>query len=298
MPRILNVDFYKVTISQDKYTGKNLDSILKQAKSMPQKDRVKEVRNTPTFLHILNYGWNECWEGEIVRLRMNNLPVKGSFSGNVEDINLADDEGIGEQTAFIYHPETSILALQSTQHGPSMMHFTRYFESIINCSDCINLDLVLQKDAIKRLEKMQTVSKFKVRIAKVENMKMLATEEHGVKEIIELSEYLEAPTIDVEISNGRSKENALSVTKIKEMTQSLFRINKNQSKTVKTLRISGSSNDNEKIYIDLIKDRMRESVSLNQSSKSRNIPYGEKQFALREAWNRRESEILSLYKPN
>lgn len=297
MTRVLNVDFYKITISEDKNANNDFELILEKVKNMPPKDRLREVRTSPIFLHSIDCGWNECWEGNIIRLRMNILPIKGNFSGDIVDIDLADDEGIGEETAFIYNPETRILALQSNQHGLSLMNFARYFELIINCSDVIYLDPVLQVNAFERLEKIDKVSKINFRVAEVENMNLFPVEQHGVKKVLELSEYLQAPTMNIEISRGRGKENSFSVKKAKEMIKSLSRLNQNQQKSVKTLRISGSSSENEKIYVDLLKDKMRERVNIKDPSKLRNIPYSEKKSALREAWNRRKDEIISLYKP-
>src|SRR5580704_9270886 len=63
--------------------------------------------------------WNHCHEGEMVRIRMDMLPRKASLDGALEDLDFEDDEGLGEETAFLYHPPTQVLALQRNRSGVS-----------------------------------------------------------------------------------------------------------------------------------------------------------------------------------
>ncbi|WP_442940553.1 DUF6731 family protein [Nostoc sp.] len=71
----------------------------------------------------------------------------------MSDIQLAQNEGIGEQSAFIYHPATSILALQSNRNGVSPGDFAKYFEIFAGTNASISFDPVIQMSVLQRLAK-------------------------------------------------------------------------------------------------------------------------------------------------
>ncbi|MUG92821.1 hypothetical protein F7734_10315 [Scytonema sp. UIC 10036] len=291
MSKNLTIDFYKVTVSEE--SNLSFNDILQKIITISIAQRSQEVRFQPVFLYEAKYGWEHTWEGEIVRLRMDNIPVKGNLAGTIEDFKLADDEGIGEQSAFIYHPATRILALQSNKHGVSPGNFAKYFELMIGSNTSIYLDPVLQLDAMQRFNKMNSVSKFHINIAALGNMSIF--ESSGLEEFANLTKVFQAPAINMELKVSRQKQSSLSVAKVRNAAESLLRISHQNSSQVKTVRISGSSDDNEHIFIDLLKDKMREYIKIQSSSKKRNIPYPERQIALRDAWKKRESEIFQMH---
>lgn len=291
MSKTLNVDFFKVVIPAD--MNLPFGEVLQKVIQLTADQRFKEVRLHYISLHEAVFGWQQTWEGEIVRLRMDNIPVKANLAGKIEDFKLADDEGIGEQSAFIYHPATNILLLQSNKHGVSPGNFARYFELIIGSNASIYIDPVIQWDALQRLEQMKTVKKLNISIAALENMSVF--ENSGLEEFVNLTTAYQAPAIDIEFKVSRSKKSSLPLEKVLNTTTSLLRISNQNQNQVKKIRISGSSDDDDNLYVDLLKDKMRESIQIKASNGQRNIPYLERQKALRDAWEKRKSEILKMY---
>lgn len=273
--------------------GVSFEAILQQVNNLSTTNRVKEVRLHQIWLFESSTR-PQFYEGDIIRLRMSNVPVKGNLSGNVEKINLADDEGIGEQTAFLYHIPTRVLALQNNNAGTSPSAFANYFEIMGGLSQPIYLDPVLQVDAMERLLNMNTISKFEVRIASLDNMKVLQNQDIGVQEFINLSETYRAPTISVKLSVGKTKNKTLEVDKIKNIARRLIRMPQHNQESVKTLRISGSTEEEENIHLDLLKDRMREIVDINLGV-DRSIPYLLRQQAIQEGWTRRQNELTGMF---
>lgn len=288
MSKKIKIDFYKVVMHET--AGVTFEAILQQVDALSTKDRVKEVRFHQIWLSEFCTQPQFC-EGDMIRLRMSNVPIKGNLAGNVEEISLAHDEGIGEQTAFLYHIPTKVLALQSNQSGTSASVFAQYFEEMSGINQPIHLDPVLQIDAMERLLNMTSVSNFEVRVAGLENMNSLQNQDLGLKNFISLSETFRAPTVSVKVSVGRKKKKSLDVEEIKHIARNLARM---PQPCVKKIRISGSTEEEENIYLDLLKDRMRESVDMNQGT-NRSVSYLLRQKAMREGWMRRESDLTKMF---
>jgi hypothetical protein len=290
MTKKFKIDFYRVEIPD---AGVSFEGILQQVDSLSTTDRVQEVRLHQIWL-CQSSKRQQFWEGDMIRLRMSDVPVKGSLSGNVEEINLADDEGIGEQTAFLYHIPTRILALQSSQSGTSPSAFAKYFEIMGGLNQPIYLDPVLQLDAMARLLNMHSVSRFEVRVAGLDHMGVLQNQGIGVQEFISLSEAFRAPTLSLKLSVGRTKKKTLAVETIKNVAKQLTRAAQRNQQNVKTLRISGSTDEEENVQLDLLKDRMREIVDINLG-RQRSIPYLLRQKAIQEGWTRRQDELTRMF---
>ena len=294
MSKKLNVDFHQVKISQPSIL--TFENILENVANTLPDERPKEVRLHHVYIFSIQYGWQNTWEGEIVRLRMNDLPVKGNLAGGIEDIQLAQDEGIGEQSAFIYHPATHILAFQSNGHGVSPGDFARYFEIFAGGNTSITLDPVIQGSALQKLAKLKEVTNFEVNIASLSNTSIFKDDDNAVEEMIYLAEIFKAPSISIELKSSlKRKQPSLFVDKVVSTAQSLFRASRLNQNRITTLKVLGSDDDDNKTLIDLLKDKMREKIDVNNPGRNRNIPYNIRQKALQEAWNNRLTEILQMF---
>lgn len=291
MSKKFKIDFYKVQMPES--AGVSFESILQKVENLSPKDRVKEIRLHQIWL-LQSSTYQQVWEGNMIRLRMNDVPIKGNLLGNVEEIHLRDDEGIGEQTAFLYHIPMRVLALQSTKNGTSPSTFANYFEAISGFGTPIYLDPVLQLDAMQRLLNMNTVSKLDVRVAGLDNMGILQDQDIDLKQFVNMSETFRAPNLSVTLSVGHEKKKTLAVETIKNVAIKLSRMFQQNHQSIKTLRISGSTGDEEYIQLDLLKDRMRESLDIN-SGRQRTIPYELRQKAIREGWGKRYDELTKMF---
>ena len=296
MNKKVNFDFYRIEMPS--VTSVVLENNLHQLMQLSIDKRFREVRQHQVCLYNADSTWQQTWEGEMVRLRMNDLPIKGNLSsGQIGDIVLKEDEGIGEKSAFLYHPSTRVLVLQSSKTGISPVSFAEYFELVNNFSDSIYVDPVLQSTTMGRLDKIKTISEFDVRVAALDNMSFLKGYDCGVQEIINLNEFFGSPIISLKLSTGRKgKKGKISVENVKSAVQSLLRMSAQNPQKVKNIRISGSTEENESLYIDLLKDRMREDVDID-SGKSRTVPYDKRKQVIREVWNRRQHELINMFVP-
>ncbi|PSB32851.1 hypothetical protein C7B70_08785 [Chlorogloea sp. CCALA 695] len=291
----LSVHFYQVKISQP--STLSFEAILQTVANASADQRPREVRLHHVYVLSIQYGWQETWEGEIVRLRMNDIPVKGNLSGQIEDFKLTHEEGIGEQSAFIYHPATRILALQSNRHGVSPGDFARYFEIFALSNTSITLDFVLQMSAMQRLAKLKEVINFEFKIASLSNMSIFAEDDNAVETIVHLAEIFQAPSINIEVKSSlkRKNQSSLLLNKVVDTAQALLRASLLKQNKITTLKVSGCDDDNHTTVIDLLKDRMQDNIDINNLGRNRNIAYPLRQKALQEAWNNKLTEILRMF---
>ncbi|WP_009633817.1 DUF6731 family protein [Synechocystis sp. PCC 7509] len=291
MSKNLNIDFYKIVMPS--LSKLSFESILDMAIQLPIRDRFQEINHSPLFLRqCLQNPQKDCWEGEIIRVRMNDLPIKANLSGDTEEFIFGDDEGIGEQTAFLYHFPTRVLLLQANQGGVSVTSFIQYFQVISTLTEQIFIDPVIQANAMQKLAKMQTVTKLDIQIAGLDKPDIFENQGHGIKKIVGLSKEYDAPIVTLTLSVGRKKQHSLSIEDAKNTIHDLLRISSQNKQDIKKIRISGSTEDHDLIYIDMLKDRMRESINIK---KSRTLSHSDRIKAIREGLERREKELYTLY---
>ncbi len=145
---------------------------------------------------------------------------------------------------------------------------------------------------MQKLEKMETVTKLDIQIAGLDKPDIFQNQGHGIKKIVGLSNEYEAPIVTVTLSVGREKQRSLSIENAKNTVLDLLRLSSRNKRDIKKIRISGSTEDHEKVYIDLLRDRMREIVNVK---KSRTISFSDRIQAIREGLERREQELRTLY---
>lgn len=289
--RNINIDFYRVEIFQAGTI--TVESLIQQILNKPKEDRVQFIRHIPVWLNEASID-QEFVEGDFIRLGMNDIPVKGNVQGIIENIKLDDNEGLGVQSAFLYHIPTRVFLLQSVKSGISNTNFSRYLTEITEINKPIFVDLILQLETWKKLDRMRDIRKMDIRVAGLDNLEILADNDNPVGSIRELAQYYEAPSLSLELSVGKAKNKSLALGRAKELVFSLIRMNSNHNQ-VKTLRISGDIDDDGLLFIDLLRDRMRESIQ--HDIPSRTIHYEDRKKLIKKAWENRSQEIFKLYPP-
>lgn len=291
--RRITIDFYRVRMPGDVPVPFE-PCIYNVAKSKNDDGRNVVFAGDPIRLHSAQK-WDECCEGEMTRIRMDDLPSKASLSGAVEALDLGDDEGIGEQAAFLYHPATQTLLMQRNRSSVSPRALAFYFGEKSGLHDPIFLDPVLTSDAVKRLASMQTITKFRVRVAKVNNAKLFEQGGESLGGMIELLEDFAAPNLEFAVSMGRKRHGSLAAT-VKQTAMNLLGIgNSGKHNRVTAVELVGRTEDGERDELDLIEQQMSQ-TALIETDDRRRMLYRERQNALREAFKRRVEELRQMFK--
>jgi hypothetical protein len=284
----MRVDFYKVVMPEDSKV--EFEGILNEVCRSPDDDtRNIEIRESPVRLRKGGIASGN-WEADMTRIRMNMLPVKAKLSGEIEPIRLRDDEGIGEETAFLYHPPKQTLVLQRNMHGVSASALAAYFESKGGLSGPIILEPILQQGAYEKLADLQVVTKFDIRIAAHSDLNSLKNSGHGVASMIDVLTEFQAPHAAISLSMGRERKGSLAVKQVINTAKRVLGLSSGEANPVTKIVVSGRTDDDERLVLDLLQYRLFEWVELDPDE-DRRVSYRQRRTALRSTWNKNRAQI-------
>jgi len=295
MSKTLTFDFYEVEVSNS--GGRSFQDLLQQVHNTSPSDssRVVTYGSTPIRLQNTSFSAAHYWLVEMIKIRMDNVPIKASLDGETEAIELEDDEGIGEETIFLFDVPTGILTLQRNRYGVSASTLAFYFEQAAEGAS-ITLMPVLEGEALKKVEAMQTFRSFEFRVAAPKNMGMLKGVDKGVRAMMELTQQYEAPHILVQLSMGRGNRLGTLSGMVIHEAKRLLSYNQADANVVERLVVTGKSEGGETKVIDLLNHRMVEKVAI-QTQDDRRLLAPEREHAVLNAWQTRRDEIYTLYLP-
>ena len=231
------------------------------------------------------------WHGDVVRIRMDYVPNKASLAGSLTPIALAANEGVGEETAFLYDEPTQTLVLQRHKPGASPSAFAAYFEAASGIHPII-LHPCLQSSALERLAKLTKPRKLRIRIAPLNQLDAFKGHGLSLETLANLSNQFKSPTLEVSISMGHSR-GSLEPRAISSTVKALLGIRAKSEEVIRTLQISGRTEDLEADFIDLLAERIQETVDLPDGT-PRAVPDRVRWEALDKAWDRRWDELRSM----
>jgi Family of unknown function (DUF6731) len=125
---LLRIGFHKVVISSRGPT--DFEHILEIGRGLPDDEsRTIDRPDGPVRLQFARKSVN-CWQGELIRIRLGEEPKRANLKGRVVPIIFDEDEGLGEETAFLYDPELQMIAYHEHRGGVSLTNAARYFKAV------------------------------------------------------------------------------------------------------------------------------------------------------------------------
>jgi|GEM_PF-5206044 len=293
MNKYINVNFFRVTLSGE--GDKTFQDVLKRLNGSNRKDRIININRVPVWLYEFNED-HSFIDGNMICSRMDDLPMKANLLGEIEELDFKDDEGIGEQTAFLYHKATRILLLQNVTGGVTVGRFANYFQKILKLDGAIIIEPLIEIDSLEKLRNTKTVKKLHFEIAKLDDIQLFEEEKRILEESVSLVNSTKAPVIEIILKTGlyRSQEVGRDVT-IK-LTNILSRISGREPEKIKKIQISGTSKEDESFFLDLLEQRIRERVEVESQLRVRSIPYEVRKKSMFKAWTNRKEELVKTYK--
>ena len=295
MPNHVIVDYYRLSLS--KAGDSSFQDVFTAISKLEIINRIFQDRTYPIWLHEFSIE-DQYINGDIVRLRMQDLPTKGNLDGIIQDLNFADNEGIAEHTAFFYHKDTQVLLLQKVQGGVDIGRFCNYFEQLSK-NDYKDLQIIdvplVEEQVIKRLRKGD-VTEIEAKVAIPSNPIFFKEDHHSVEQYMRNAIELNANEFEFKFSVGRKKKQSLDYWDILDVINTLLRLNGANPGSVKKLRskilIEGETRNT---ALDLLNARMKATIPMDFNSRSRVIPYVARKDAMKEAWQKRSFEIEKMY---
>lgn len=291
----MNVDFFRVEVSD----GVSIGKILRGIKLLPQKNSTKRTRDlgkVPFRMRVLAKD-KRFWDGDMVRIRMDDVPVITSKKGREASIRLDDDEGVGERTAFRYDVRTHVLVIEVTRSGVSASKWGSYLEEMAGIDDAI-LPVVIQSplDAQRTIDRLDVVRRIHIRYAgAIDASAIVNPMTTTAKTIAELANT--APVVEIAVAMGH-ESGGLDLSWSKRLLAEAWRKAKEWAgtdKRVERIDVVGTFDDDEKAKLNLLQFLMREDVAVKTSRRNRRAPYGERRSGIIEAWGRRASQLERMF---
>lgn len=295
MSKRMYIDFYRVMVEPS--NGLNFATILRNVWSSSESAKNWNARDGHVLrLHTLNHFRNERSIGNLVRLRMTEVPLKGSIGGQLGSLGLQEDEGVAEETAFLYSARFNVIALQRNRYGATPNVAAYYFKAMIgDAVNSITFDPVLTPDAVRRMERIVTVRRVNIRAAGIDSSEVFGRRRNdlGVKAMGEVMNYFEAPTINMELSVGRQRRGSLAIDAVKSTVQNVLGIHRETPEKIRGLLVTGNDDEGTTDIINMLKLQMTDVYET--STKGRSIPLEERITLLRKAYSDRLSDLLQMY---
>ncbi|WP_211750345.1 DUF6731 family protein [Paenibacillus sp. Marseille-Q4541] len=252
--KICNFDFYTVSTS-DK------SEIAKAFASEAAIRKTGGVNNVPVFDFYARVRQvkheNKLWVGYVEKINTLDEAHIGDLGGKRETLASNDDQGPIFDTVFLYNPINNVLVLHRTRSGMGTTAFAKYLGKLVGDDD-LELELVIDPDALKRLGKINMVKSIDYKISKPSNFKFLNNKNGSFNADLALAKLFQGENIKVTVGGpDLKKENVLE--KVKHLLKFQDSISK--------LEVKGEANG-EPDTIDLIQNRIvhtkRYSVSKNK----------------------------------
>jgi hypothetical protein len=290
MPK-MKFDFYEVVLPRT--TPQVFEQLIDMLHSSTNDEsRVVEYYDQTLIRFQHGLKENDLYVGEMLRIRMQQIPSKAKVSGEVNPIDLASNEGVGEPTMFLFDPITRTIVIQKSQAGVAPTAIRHYFEAKTKVVP-MSFNPRLQKETMQKLGRMRQVKALEVTVASVTDTSFLQGRVSSVGQALSAINGLGAPTISLKISAGRGKRADLGAA-AKEEAHAMLDLNTHLPGAVQKLVITGDIEGLDKPDpLDLLEDKMIERIELPPLT-GRGYSYGDRKNAIFEAWERRKVEILSM----
>lgn len=289
MTRKLRVDFFHVERG-DGHSG--FQEVLVDVAQRSVSDREREPKGVPVRLEAIENvaGRFEC---QLVRIRMDYLPAKvGLGREGLKPFDLRDDEGVAEESAFLYLPDLDVLLLQNNWHGASASLMNAYFNGFIEPgSPHFLFSPIIDAAAQQRLTRMQDIRTFTLEVAKPSGA---FWREHNLpmRELASLASDSDAQKVMVTLKMGH-KDGSMNKSFLKNAAKRFLSLGPGDDREVTALKVGGKMGPDETVVLDLLHHRMSEKVAVEGDD--RRVPYSARRNALRTALVARESELMRLY---
>jgi len=264
-----------------------LSAILKTILSKPINQRNFTISSFPFRIEHLstqNVAGEEVYEGDFIKVRMDNLPVIASKEEGVEDIGLSDDKGIGEETAFLYAPRPKVLILQRNRVGTSYTRAADYFNHFGNGTNIVGFSVMMNLTAMQRLKRARAFRSISFSITPTCGAEDLKGSGASLDHAISAMDDLGGEKMSLNVSLRPRGEGSLIKREVKSAINKLLAFRDRSRSNVSSIRLRAEKDEGVSV-IDFIKDQLTFSNDVTLDSDERHLSYTTRRNFLRQAWD-------------
>lgn len=263
----------------------SLDNVLNYIKMLPYEERFYRTSNGNVRLEKAVRSQSGNWHLDFTKIRTSG-PGKTPLAAPIEDFELNDGDGFGEETAVYYDKELSVIIMQYNHYGPRAPSISSYLYAFsrkiskkpVNIDkneekDGFNLIPIMKPDARDKLQHMKLARSmvFSIHIPGINTDEINQNQSLG--KILDNPLVAQAETLKVEIKASKKRDASLPLSLIKDAVRSLLgeRANLTELKIV-----AREDEEAPAAPIDFLEARLQADVPL--------VLHGAQRYPLEERW--------------
>lgn len=237
---------------------------------------------------------HNVWIGEMIKVRMDELPVRVGPSSPITELGLRDDEGVGEPNGFLYDPSTRVMVTHGEHYGVSAVKMVEYFAEATQCRSPIEVEPVLREDAWQKFNRMTTAKAFSFRIGRNINRNLLTGASHSLNRSLETLGNYDGLQVEVTVSVGRSRKHGMDKEQMKTDISALVACHEENAGSVEKLEVRGLNPEDLTDEVDFLQGRMKVVVDVPLGSERR-LTYERRKNQLLKARRESSDELERIY---
>lgn len=284
----LRFDFWHLQATKGN-TSELVSEIMEVCSKLPEdhEDRLLPRDTKVVRLHELEKK-GALWFGDFLGIGVRRPAKKASTKGHVEDLPFTDDEGLGEESAFLIDPATNVFILQSNRLAATSSSVVRFFERFTLGRGHLELMPVLSQGGLNQLTNMKNVTSFKVTLAKMDFGHDFSKKKPAVGSMLNIASDFLAPRLTLEVSVGHQwRKKTLAIDKLYQFASDLIGSSEAGDLEVETAQVRGHDEDERNSVLDLIAERLRE-VVLVEPDQGRGVSRMTRWQKMYEAYSKQE----------
>lgn len=287
MRKIVRADFFRIGLPAG--TPPFQDILTNLAAEADPAQRSIETRDGWHRLQYLELRDRQWW-GSCIRLRMQDLPHLGRLDGDLSALGLAEDEGLAEETSFVYQPRYGVMALQRNFQGVRPGAVEDLLARLAEID--LTLEVVLRTDTLQRLRRMRIVRDIEVTFARPSNpgvYRGLAS----IESMLAAADDVGAIRLKVSMGMGH-RRGSLRASQAIALVRSFLRVRNDYGEEIRRLKIKGGPLEDEPMeVIDLLKHQLVEQFPVE--APGRQLPGDAVRRALAAAIATHEAELREQF---
>lgn len=289
----LNFDFFQV----EPVNGSTFTEALDEINGFVPRERKAEIQGRNYRIsHLARDSRAKLWAGDIVRVRMQDLPgIADLESDEIKDIPLGDDEGIGECAAFAFGEADNLLVLQRNRMSIGSHLVSPLLRKISQLDVPWAVLPVPREDALERITQAVEIKNILVRFARVKATQLTISPKAGDVEVVDLINRGVVPSFTLQMSNGRSEEK-IDVRAALAFVRRMFSMSGKRGDDeieIDQLRVRGTDSEGDVLDVKMLEYQLS-FQGIASEAKSRRIPYSTRNLFAERAYNQRLAEARRI----
>lgn len=253
------------------------------------------------FMHEFKQS-DTCFLGTLVLTQMNNLNGRVDYeSKKISPLSLGTTEGLERHGTFLIDPRANILVIENGGISSSMV---LNYLSYVSPMPKAEASLLINPSELQKFYNMHVITKFSVKIAKVETGSIFQnnnTDNLSISQVTESADDTNTDELDytLKVSKSKNHENkSLNKSKIVNFVKEFLRFK--ETHEIKELKVTGEYNDHEGnnriVPLDLIEERLHDFIEIEKDNRNSTVfKIPEKYRLLELMYNRHKHSVITTY---